>query len=142
MIVRVSNRGIAAALVAAAFGFAAEADEARDRRLVDSGFVLRSANTPELMARAKRHLKPNHFVSRTSADGTYYLYFDPDYCKCVFAGDERAMRTYRDMTSPGPLAPTIALTDPRGSTAAQVIEQQAQQDADDFHPNGLLGFRF
>lgn len=120
----------------------ADASEAVDRRLVDAGFVLRSANTPELMARAKRHLKPHHFVSRTSADGIYYLYFDPDTCKCVFAGDERAMKTYRDMVSPGPLAPTIALTDPRGMTPAQVIERQAQQDTDDFHPNGILGFRF
>lgn len=116
--------------------------EALDRKLVDAGFVLRPANTPELMARAQRHLKPHHFVSRSSVSGTYYLYFDPDYCRCVFAGDERAMKTYRDLVSPGPMAPTIALTDPRGTTPAQMIERQAEQDTDDFHPNGLLGFRF
>ncbi len=121
----------------------AEADEARDRRLVEAGFVLRPANTPELMERARRQLKPHHFARRAGPDGTYYLYFDPDYCKCVFAGDERAMKTYSDLVAPmGQKLPTTSLADPRGSTVAQVIERQAEQDADDFHPAGILGFRF
>lgn len=136
---------IAAAIVLSAFiaPFPTDADEARDRKLIDAGFVLRGANTPELMAQARRRLKPFHFVRKTSAQGVYYLYFDPDVCKCVFAGDERAMRTFNDMVSPGPMAPTIDYPGkPRGTSPEQLIEQEDAQDADDFLPDGLLGFRF
>ena len=69
-------------------------------RLANAGFVMRPANTPEKMARLKL-LPPRKFVARTKAGGVrYFLYADPDYCKCVLVGDQRAMQTYRDMVSP------------------------------------------
>jgi hypothetical protein len=86
-------------------GFSGEpvvAQQGTDMRLANAGFVMRPANTPEKMARL-RHLPGHKFVARTKADGArYFLYADPDYCKCLLVGDQRAMQTYRDMVSPPP----------------------------------------
>ena len=68
------------------------------------GFVMRAADTPAQIERL-RQLPPRTFVARSKNGRRYYLYADPDYCKCVFVGDETAMRNYRDMVSPPPQAP-------------------------------------
>jgi hypothetical protein len=77
--------------------------EGNDMKLEDVGFVMRSANTPAQIARL-RLLPPRTFVGRTKNGSRYYIYADPDYCKCVFLGNELAMKNYRDLVSPA-LAP-------------------------------------
>jgi hypothetical protein len=126
-----------------AFGFfgepAAASQEATDMRLADAGFVMRPANTPEKLKQL-RLLPPRKIVRRKAGDGHYYLYADPDYCKCVLAGDERAMQTYRDMQKPPPGLPTVSVQ-PSGRSPESMIIQDMDDDipvADD----NILRFRF
>ena len=82
-------------------GDAATAQEASDMKLEDVGFVMRPANTPQQLERL-RLLPPRTFVARSNNGRRYYIYADPDYCRCVFLGGEMAMQNYRDLTTPSP----------------------------------------
>lgn len=105
-------------------GEPATAQLATDMRLSNAGFIMRPANTPEQLARLRR-LPPRKFVARTKAGARYFVYADPDVCKCVFLGDERAMQAYRDMVTP----PTGVPTAPVPATGASV-ENQMIEDMD------------
>jgi hypothetical protein len=76
-------------------GGAAAQQEAIDMHLEDVGFVMRAAKPAEL--ERLRSLPPRRFVARTIGGRRYYLYSDPDLCKCVFLGDEAAMQSYKDL---------------------------------------------
>jgi hypothetical protein len=65
---------------------------------------MRPANTPAQIERL-RLLPPRAFVSRSKDGRRYFVYADPDLCKCAFVGDELAMKNYRDIVSPPPQAP-------------------------------------
>ena len=82
-------------------GPAAAGPEGTDMKLEDMGFTMRAANTPEQLARL-RLLPPRKFVTRTKGDRRYFLYADPDYCKCIFLGDEAAMQNYKASILPPP----------------------------------------
>ena len=82
-----------------AFGLlagSALAQLASDMRLEDAGFVMRPANTAEQLALIKR-VPPRRFVARVKNGKRYYVYADPELCKCVFVGDAVALEAYRDM---------------------------------------------
>jgi hypothetical protein len=68
-------------------------------KLEDMGFIMRPANTPEQMERL-RLLPARKFVARAKGGSRYYLYADPDYCQCVFVGNEFAMKNYRALNAP------------------------------------------
>ncbi len=108
-------------LVLALLGATAAAQEGRDMKLEDVGFVMRPANTLAQIERLKL-LPPRTFVARTKAGRRYYLYADPDYCKCVFLGGELAMRNYRDLISPPP-QPPMALGPDGGPVAGSLIQE-------------------
>jgi hypothetical protein len=112
---------VLALLVFGLLGATAAAQEARDMKLEDVGFIMRPANTPAQIERLKR-LPARKFVARTKAGRRYYLYADPDYCKCVFLGGELAMRNYRDLISPPPQPPT-ALGPDGGLVAGSLIQE-------------------
>ncbi len=76
--------------------------EATDMHLEDVGFVMRSAAAQQL--ERLRALPPRKFVARSIGGRRYYLYADPDLCKCVFLGDEAAMRSYQDLVGQGRVA--------------------------------------
>ena len=76
-------------------GNAVAGPEGTDMRLEDMGFVMRVADTPQQLDRL-RLLPARKFVSRTKGARRYYLYADPDYCKCVFLGDALAMKNYQN----------------------------------------------
>jgi hypothetical protein len=78
----------------------AAGQEATDMHLEDAGFITRVADTPEQIARL-RAFPPRKFLRRTKNGRPYYLYIDPDSCKCVFLGSLDAMKTYRDMVKAG-----------------------------------------
>ena len=84
------------------FGLVGSADAGQEGK--DMGFVMRPAGTAARSERL-RLLPPRTFVTHIRNGRRYYLYADPDFCKCVFVGDELAMKYYRDMISPPPLAP-------------------------------------
>lgn len=110
-----------ALLVFGLLGATAAAQEGRDMKLEDVGFIMRPANTPAQIERLKL-LPPRTFVARTKSGRRYYLYADPDYCKCVFLGGELAMRNYRDLISP-PSQPPMALGPDGGPVAGSLMQE-------------------
>ena len=77
----------------------AQAQLATDMKLEDAGFVMRRADTPDKVARL-RLIPPRQFVTRTGKSGRYYLWADPDTCKCVFVDDGRALQSYAGINVP------------------------------------------
>jgi hypothetical protein len=69
-----------------------------DMKLEDAGFTMREANTPEKLARLKR-IPPRTLVPHRKNGQLYYVYADPDYCKCAFVGNQASMQAYRDMVA-------------------------------------------
>jgi hypothetical protein len=113
---------ILAFLVFGLFGGIADAgQEGKDMKLKDVGFVMRPANTPAQLERL-RLLPPRTFVTRTKDGSRYYLYADPDYCKCVFLGNELAMKSYHDLVSPPP-QPPMPLGPDGGPVAGSLIQE-------------------
>jgi hypothetical protein len=104
------------------FGGAAGAgQEGNDMKLEDVGFIMRPATTPAQIERL-RLLPPRTFVARSKDGKRYYLYADPDYCKCVFLGNELAMKGYRDLISPPP-QPPIPVGPDGGPVAGSLIQE-------------------
>ena len=106
------------------FGLSGVADasqEGSDMKLEDMGFMMRAADAPAQIERL-RQLPPRTFVARSKNGRRYYLYADPDYCKCVFVGDETAMKNHRDLVSPPPQAP-MAIGPGRPSVASEMIQE-------------------
>jgi len=68
--------------------------EAIDMHLEDVGFVMR-AGAPQQFDRLRSLLPAHRFVARTINGRRYYVYSDPDLCKCIFLGDEVAMQSYQ-----------------------------------------------
>jgi hypothetical protein len=89
---------IAITLALASASAFSQQQRATDMRLVDAGFKMRAAITKEQLEHVKK-LPPRRFIPREEAGRRYYLYADPDDCQCVFAGDELALKAYRDMVS-------------------------------------------
>jgi hypothetical protein len=118
------NARLLALLVFGLFGTAAIAQEAKDMDLEDSGFVMRPALTPQQLERVK--LLPSHkFVARTKNGRRYFLYADPDLCKCVFVGDALAMANYQSLVSSPSTSPSSMLspsTLPPGATMYQDMD--------------------
>ena len=81
----------------------AMAQRATGMLLEDAGFKMREANTPQRMERL-RSLTPHKLIARQKNGVPYYLYADPDDCKCLFVGDKIAFENYRAMP-PQPLQP-------------------------------------
>ena len=104
----------AALLVTMLFvGPAAAGQEGTDMKLEDMGFIMRPATTPTQMERL-RLLPPRKFVRRTKGDRRYYLYADPDFCRCVFVGNELAMKNYQALVLPSSAPPM-----PTGARSAE-----------------------
>jgi hypothetical protein len=64
--------------------------------LSQAGFKTVPANTPQRV----EHLQTiaAHKLIRRKSDGkTYYVYADPDYCKCMYVGSESAYATYKSL---------------------------------------------
>jgi len=94
------------------FGAAADAQEAKDMLLENSGFVIRPALTPRQLDRL-RLLPPGQFIARTKNGLRYFLYADPDLCKCVFVGNALAMANYQSLMS----SPSMSSPLPSGQSA-------------------------
>ena len=96
---------IAAALACVVPPPAQAQQDAIDVRLRSAGFKVRPAATAQELDLLRR-APPRVMLSRTEQGRRYYVLADPDGCKCVFAGDEQALRTYRaTSTSPSPPPP-------------------------------------
>lgn len=80
-------------------GFAAFAQEGTGMKLEDSGFKMKEARGEKQMMRLKS-LPARKFVRRTRNGVAYYIYADPDYCKCAYIGTQRAMDDFRLASAP------------------------------------------
>lgn len=120
-------------------GDPADAQLATDMKLEDAGFVMRTADTAEKLARL-RVLPPREFVSRTGKSGRYYLWADPDTCRCVFLGSERAMQAYRDMRGAGlPKADNVPAG---GFNQERAVIRSMDADLGDVADDDVLDYRF
>lgn len=102
-------------------GGSASGQEATDMKLEDMGFIMRAAITPQQIERLKL-LPPRTFIARTKDSQRYYLYADPDYCVCVFLGDELAMKNYQTLLSP-PQPPPMPIGPDGGPVAGSLIQE-------------------
>jgi hypothetical protein len=87
---------LAAVVASALFAAPGAAQEKTGMKLEDAGFIMREANTPQKMERL-RALPPDQFVARTKSGVRYYVYADPQYCKCAYVGGQEALQAFRDM---------------------------------------------
>jgi hypothetical protein len=137
---RANHPRLFALLIFGALGDPAIGQEAVDMRLVDAGFIMRPANTPEKIARL-RQLPPRKFVRRKTGAGHYYIYADPHYCKCALVGSERAMQAYRDMVRSPSGAPTLSIA-PSGASPGQELIADLNTDIGDVPETDILHFKF
>lgn len=107
------------------FAEPATAQERADMNLVDAGFVMREANTPEKMARLKA-IPPRKILARSKNGERYYVYADPDYCRCALVGTAQALQTYRDLPR---RLPKVDNVPPTGFSPEQIVIDDMQDDA-------------
>lgn len=134
-------------IVSGFLGFVALAQEVAGMKLEDSGFKMREANTPEKMTRLKS-LPTHKFVRRTRKGVPYFIYADPDYCKCAYVGSQQAMDIFRGMNAPssglpGYTGPADTSKPSGANTEADMVTDMGDDgnepgiEDDIFHP-GLL----
>jgi hypothetical protein len=112
---------------------------ASDMRLEDAGFVMRPADTAEQLALIKR-VPPRRFVARVKNGKRYYVYADPELCKCVFVGDAVALEAYRDMRKRLPQPDNVA---PAGvAPQAELVEDMDGDLSDVIDDNNILDWNF
>lgn len=127
-------------MVLASTVFADQADaQLRDeQRMEDAGFTMRAANTPEKLAQL-RLLPARRMIARSKAGQRYFIYADPDGCKCAMVGDEAALRTYRDMPRALPQPDDVARS---GFNPGEVLVHDMDEDTfRSTFPGDLLDFK-
>jgi hypothetical protein len=68
----------------------------KEGMLVQAGFRKVVADTPS-RAQHVQTVAPYKLIKRTSDGKTYYVFADPDHCKCMFVGSEAAYAKYKAM---------------------------------------------
>ena len=114
-------------------------------KLEDAGFVVRVADTPAKIARL-RAVPARKFLRRVKAGHAYYMYADPDLCRCVYLGNQDAMNNYRAMATLRRQqfflqSPNAQL--PPGLSPENDLVQDIDVDSDDTMPTGdILDYPF
>jgi hypothetical protein len=95
---RACFRVTAVAALALGLGIAACASMARDSEtmLQRAGFRRIPADTSQKMAHL-RTLPDRKLVSRVHDGQKYYVYADPDYCKCMWVGNAQQYQAYQGL---------------------------------------------
>jgi hypothetical protein len=68
-----------------------------EQLLAAAGFHQRPANTPGRLAHLQT-LPPQKLFSKTRDDKVYFLYADPEFCHCLYVGDEPAYQEYQKLS--------------------------------------------
>ena len=114
-------------------GFAAVAQEATGMKLEDAGFKMKEARSEKQMMRLKS-IPARKFVRRTRNGMAYYIYADPDYCKCAYIGTQKAMDDYRVASAPVTglpgYNPQADLTRPSGDNVERDMITDMGEDGD------------
>lgn len=66
----------------------------QEKLLSAAGFNVRPADTPRKMAQLQK-LSPYQVLMRFRNEQAVYVYADPQYCQCLYFGNEQAYQTYR-----------------------------------------------
>ncbi len=132
-----------AAVASALLHGPARAQEGVGQRLEAAGFVMREANTAERMARL-RALAPRKFVARMKDGTRYYVYADPDYCRCAYVGGQKALDDFRAARAgagflPGYRDPADTAQPSGANVEIEMVHDMAQDGGpvpgdDIFHP--------
>jgi len=64
--------------------------------LAAAGFVMKAADTPDKAANLQ-NLPPHQLVLQQRDGQPYYVYADPDVCKCIWAGDQKAFAQFQQL---------------------------------------------
>lgn len=75
----------------------------QERLLMDAGFNVRQADSPRREALLSR-LPPNRMLVRYRNERPVYIYSDPQSCRCLYVGNERAYQNYRRLANEQNLA--------------------------------------
>lgn len=132
------------ALLAAPFEAEAQTQRASDRNLIAAGFVMRPADTPGKMARLKS-IPPYRFTARTKDGVRYYVYADPNDCKCAFVGYQKAYDAYRDMLrapTPPPGLQEFAGERGPGNLEQHLMVHEMNEDAGLMNGDDIFHLRF
>ena len=65
-----------------------------DNLFTAAGFTVRYADTPEKFAHLRR-LPPDKLVIKQRGGKVYYVYADPNICRCAYVGTPEAYRAYQ-----------------------------------------------
>jgi uncharacterized protein YdbL (DUF1318 family) len=87
------------ALVVVATGCAAirKGDvDTQEQLLSASGFQMKLADTPQKLAHLQT-MTSQKLVPHTKDGKLYYVYADPEFCKCLFVGNEPAYQKYQQL---------------------------------------------
>ena len=123
-------------------GEPAQAQLATDMKLEDAGFIMRRADTAEHMAQLRK-LPPRRFATRVGKTGRYYIWADPDTCRCAFVGTERAFQAFRDMQRAGLPQPDNVPARDRGNAPMEMMIHDMDADAGINVANGdLIDYQF
>ena len=119
--------------ICALLGAPALAQEVTGMKLEESGFKMKEANTPERFARLKS-FPARKFVRRTRGGVPYFIYADPDYCKCAYVGTQAAMDAFRGMSArasglPGYTGP-VDTSQPSGANVEDGMITDMGEDGD------------
>ncbi len=108
--------GLMAAAVSVALAGCASAMQQtanqQEELLTAAGFSMKPADTPEKMSRLRR--VPLYEVAvRKTGDQPIYYYADPNFCRCIYLGNEANYQAYRQLLiqrnmRTGPVAVTPA----------------------------------
>lgn len=85
---------VAVSLLAACTYFKRQDAEQVEDQLAAAGFKMKLADTPEKIAKLKS-LPVRELVPRPMNGETVYLYADPDFCQCLFAGRQDEYDRYQ-----------------------------------------------
>ncbi len=130
--------------ICALLGAPALAQEVTGMKLEESGFKMKEANTPERFSRLKS-FPARKFVRRTRSGVPYFIYADPDYCKCAYVGTQAAIDTFRGMSArasglPGYTGPADTSRPSGANVEAEMITDMGEDgdmpgsDDNIFHP--------
>jgi hypothetical protein len=120
----------------------AQAQLATDMKLEDAGFEMRRADTPEKMAQLRK-LPPRQFATRMGKTGRYFIWADPDTCRCAFVGTEKARQAFLDMRRARLPQPDNVPARDRGNAPMEMMLHDMDMDAGINVPDGdVLDYQF
>jgi uncharacterized protein YdbL (DUF1318 family) len=70
--------------------------ETQEQLLSAAGFQMKLADSPQRLAHLQE-LTPQKLVPHTKDGKLYYVYADPEVCKCLFVGNEPAYQKYQQL---------------------------------------------